>query len=275
MASSYTGLGTELMTTGENAGTWGTTTNTNLQIIEQISGGYTAQSIAGSAQTTTLSVSDGSTGAVLAHRVIEFTGTITGNQIVTIPLDVQQLYVIKNGTSGAYTVQFKYVSGSGDSVTWGSSDKGTNLIYSGTVSAATEGAVLGIPSIAISLASFKTSDFDLAKTVAIDTVKHVLRYSLPKGTLLNVNVPCCDKDQINGTRVTKQGNQYFVDEYEKRTDPSHKDYYWIKGEIIDDDSSIDYDGKAISENYISITPIHFKLTNEQYLKELVSQFTDE
>ena len=72
MASSYTGLGTELMTTGENAGTWGTTTNTNLQIIEQISGGYTAQSIAGSADTTTLSVSDGSTGAVLGHRIIEF-----------------------------------------------------------------------------------------------------------------------------------------------------------------------------------------------------------
>jgi len=129
MASSYTGLGTELMTTGENAGTWGTTTNTNLQILEQISGGYTAQDIAGSADTTTLSVSDGSTGAVLAHRVIEFTGTITGNQIVTIPLDVQQLYVIKNGTSGAYTVQFKYVSGSGSSVTWAATDKGTKLIY--------------------------------------------------------------------------------------------------------------------------------------------------
>jgi len=129
MASSFTGLGTELMTTGENAGTWGTTTNTNLQIIEQISGGYTAQSIAGSAQTTTLSVSDGSTGAVLAHRVIEFTGTITGNQIVTIPLDVQQLYVVKNGTSGAYTVQFKYVSGSGSSVTFAATDKGTKLLY--------------------------------------------------------------------------------------------------------------------------------------------------
>jgi hypothetical protein len=129
MASSYTGLGTELMTTGENAGTWGTTTNTNLQILEQISGGYTAQSLAGGVQTTTLSVSDGSTGAVLAHRVIEFTGTITGNQTVTIPLDVQQMYVVKNNTSGAYTVNFKYVSGSGSSVTWGTSDKGTKLIY--------------------------------------------------------------------------------------------------------------------------------------------------
>ena len=125
MASSYTGLGTELMTTGENAGTWGTTTNTNLQIIEQISGGYTEQDIAGSADTTTLSVSDGSTGAVLGHRIIKFTGTITGNQIVTIPLDVQQMYVLVNGTSGAYTVQFKYASGSGSSVTFAATDKGT------------------------------------------------------------------------------------------------------------------------------------------------------
>ena len=129
MASSYTGLGTELMTTGENAGTWGSTTNTNLQIIEQIAGGYTAQSIAGGVQTTTLSVSDGSTGAVLGHRVIEFTGTITGNQTITIPLDVQQLYVLKNGTSGAYTVNFKYASGSGSSVTFAATDKGTKIVY--------------------------------------------------------------------------------------------------------------------------------------------------
>ena len=129
MASSFTGLGTELMTTGENAGTWGTTTNTNLQIIEQLAGGYIEQDIAGSADTTTLPVSDGSTGAVLAHRIIKFTGTITGNQIVTIPLDVQQLYVLVNGTSGAYTVQFKYASGSGSSVTFAATDKGTKLVY--------------------------------------------------------------------------------------------------------------------------------------------------
>ena len=129
MASSFTGLGTELMTTGENAGTWGSTTNTNLQIIEQISGGYVEQSIAGGVQTTTLSVSDGSTGATLGHRIIKFTGTITGNQTVTIPLDVQQMYVLVNGTSGAYTVNFKYVSGSGSSVTFAATDKGTKLVY--------------------------------------------------------------------------------------------------------------------------------------------------
>jgi hypothetical protein len=129
MASTYTGLGTELMTTGENASTWGTKTNTNLNIIEQISGGYIEKSIAGSAQTTTLSVSDGSTGAEFSHRVLKFTGTITGNQVVTIPLDVQQMYILVNGTSGAYTVQFKYASGSGSSLTFATTDKGTKIVY--------------------------------------------------------------------------------------------------------------------------------------------------
>ena len=127
MASTYTGLGVQLMTTGEKAGTWGTLTNTNWNIMEQISGGYTAQAL--SSTPTTLSVSDGTAGATLAHRIIEFTGTIGENFVVTIPLDVQTFYIIKNGTSGAYTVQFKYVSGSGSSVTWSTTDKGTKLIY--------------------------------------------------------------------------------------------------------------------------------------------------
>ena len=129
MASTYTALGVELMATGENAGTWGTKTNTNLNIIEQISGGFSAQSIAGGAQTTDLSVSDGSTGAVMAHRMIEFTGTITGNQIVTIPLDAQTFYFLRNSTSGAYTVQFKYITGSGDTFTFGATDKGDQLVF--------------------------------------------------------------------------------------------------------------------------------------------------
>jgi len=129
MASTYTPLGVELMATGENAGTWGTKTNTNLQIIEQISGGFTQQSIAGGAQTTTLSVSDGSTGAVLSHRMIEFTGSISGNQIVTIPLDVQTFYILRNSTSGSHTVQFKYVSGSGSSFTFAADDKGDQFLF--------------------------------------------------------------------------------------------------------------------------------------------------
>ncbi len=129
MASTYTPLGIELQATGENAGTWGTKTNTNLQIIEQISGGFSAQSIAGGAQTTALSVSDGSTGAVMSHRMIEFTGSISGNQIVTIPLDAQTFYFLRNSTSGAYTVQFKYASGSGDTFTFSATDKGDQLVF--------------------------------------------------------------------------------------------------------------------------------------------------
>jgi len=136
MASTYTPLGVELMATGENAGTWGTKTNTNLQIIEQIAGGYVVQTLnagGAGANTTTLSVSDGSTGATLATRTIilgaESPQTISGNKIVTIPLDVESFYFIKNSTSGSYTVQLKYASGSGDSVTWAVGDKGWKIIY--------------------------------------------------------------------------------------------------------------------------------------------------
>jgi len=129
MASTYTALGVELMATGENAGTWGTKTNTNLNIVEQIAGGFTTQAVGDSGTPTALTVSDGSTGATLSHRVIELTGSISGARVVTIPLDVQTFYIIKNSTSGAYTVQFKYASGSGDTVTWSATDKGTKIIY--------------------------------------------------------------------------------------------------------------------------------------------------
>jgi hypothetical protein len=145
MASTYTPLGIELQATGENAGTWGTKTNTNLQLIEQISGGFTQQSIAGGAQTTALSVSDGSTGAVMAHRMIEFTGTISGNQIVTIPLDAQNFYILRNSTSGSHTVQFKYASGSGSTFTFSATDKGDKIVFA----AANDGTNPDIKTLAI------------------------------------------------------------------------------------------------------------------------------
>ena len=126
MASTYTPLGVELQATGENAGTWGTKTNTNLELVEQISGGFTTQAVSDSGDTD-LSVTDGGTGATLAHRIIEFTGSLTGSRNVTIPKDVQQFYVLKNSTSGSQNVVFKYVSGSGDSVTIGPS--AVKLVY--------------------------------------------------------------------------------------------------------------------------------------------------
>ena len=129
MASTYTPLGIEKMATGENAGTWGTKTNANLDLIEQILGGYKAVSIAGGAQTTALTVADGALTGTAQARMIEFTGSITGNQIVTIPLDIENFYILKNTTSGAYTVQFKYVSGSGDTFTFAATNKGTAILF--------------------------------------------------------------------------------------------------------------------------------------------------
>ena len=131
MASTYTGLGVQLMTTGEKAGTWGTLTNTNWNIIEQISGGFTQQAVTDGADTD-LSVNDGTTGATLAHRVIEFTGSLSASRNVTIPLDVQTFYIIKNSCDDS--VVFKYVSGSGNSVTFAA---GATKIVSATANDAT------------------------------------------------------------------------------------------------------------------------------------------
>jgi len=129
MASTYTPLGIEKMATGENAGTWGTKTNANLDLIEQVLGGYKAVSIAGGAQTTALTVADGALTGTAQARMIEFTGSITGNQIVTIPLDIENFYILKNTTSGTYTVQFKYASGSGDTFTFATTNKGTAILF--------------------------------------------------------------------------------------------------------------------------------------------------
>jgi len=128
MPSTYTPLGTQLMATGENAGTWGTKTNTNLQIIEQISGGYISQACSTTGDTL-LAVSDGSTGAALATRVIELTAALAGNITVSLPLDVENWFIVKNSTTNAYTVEFQYTSGSGSSVTWSTTDKGTKIVY--------------------------------------------------------------------------------------------------------------------------------------------------
>jgi len=131
MASTFSDLGIELMATGENSGTWGTKTNTNLQIVEKAIAGYVEKSIAGGAQTTTLSITDGDateSTSVARHAVIKLTGTITGNQVVTVPDSIEKVYIVVNGTSGAFTVQFKTASGSG--VTFATSDKSTKLLFS-------------------------------------------------------------------------------------------------------------------------------------------------
>jgi hypothetical protein len=129
MASTYTDLGIELMATGENAGQWGTKTNANLSLIEQLTGGYNSQAVTDSGTPTALTIADGALTGTAQHRIIELTGSISGARVVTFPLLTENFYIIKNTTSGAYTVQLKAVSGSGATVTFSATDKGYKFIY--------------------------------------------------------------------------------------------------------------------------------------------------
>ena len=155
------------------------------------------------------------------------------------------------------------------------SNLGDNIIYSGTVAAAIEGAMFDIPSIAVSLDSHKPIDYNCAKYFSALVVKNVLKNDLPRGLVLNVNIPNVKKNQINGIRITKQGNQSFEDEYEKEADNEGVSEYMIRGRIVDNDSSVDYDGKAVKENYVSITPIKYNLTENSYLDKLMINFSNE
>ncbi|MCH7763594.1 MAG: 5'/3'-nucleotidase SurE [Candidatus Marinimicrobia bacterium] len=150
------------------------------------------------------------------------------------------------------------------------SNTGNNIIYSGTVSAATEGTMLDIPSIAVSLNSFEDSDFTGAQSVAKAVVLKVFENGLSKKTLLNVNVPSIPENEIKGYKITQQGNAVFKDRFEKREDPRGNTYYWMTGKMIDPDLEIDNDQKAVSDGFVSITPIHYRLTNHDFLDELNS-----
>ena len=125
MASTYTDIGTELMTTGENAGNWGTKTNTNLQILEEALRGYVSQSIAGGVQTTALTYTDGTVGDAARNMVIALTGTITGKSNCNVTAK-EKMWVIDNQTLELY-VNIKVSGQTG--VTWGASDKGTKILY--------------------------------------------------------------------------------------------------------------------------------------------------
>ena len=128
MASSYsTDLKLELMVTGENSGTWGDKTNTNLNLLQQAIAGYQSVSIAGGAQTTALAMTD-ATISNARNAVIELTGTITGNQVVTVPDGIEKVWYVYNNTTGSFTVQFKTVTGTG--ITFATTDKSTKVLYS-------------------------------------------------------------------------------------------------------------------------------------------------
>uniref|UniRef100_A0A832G7U4 5'-nucleotidase SurE n=1 Tax=Ignavibacterium album TaxID=591197 RepID=A0A832G7U4_9BACT len=148
------------------------------------------------------------------------------------------------------------------------SNTAINIIYSGTVSAAREAAIMDVPSIAISVTSHSVMDFSFAAKVAKMLSLEVNKRGLPKGTMLNVNVPNLPEEQIAGILVTKQGKSKWDDIYEKRVDPYGRNYYWLTGNLVEVDHSLEYDQAAIRNNYVSVTPIHFDLTDYKTFEEM-------
>ncbi len=145
---------------------------------------------------------------------------------------------------------------------------GVNVIYSGTVSAATEAAVLGIPAIAFSMDSFNPGDLSAATTCVPRIVAQVAKHGLPPGLCLNVNIPCLPADEIRGIRITRQGSMKCLERYDRRIDPRNHLYYWLLNSAIQPDDDPDADSAALAEGYISITPIHHDLTNYPMLQRL-------
>lgn len=150
------------------------------------------------------------------------------------------------------------------------SNTAINIIYSGTVSAAREAAIMDVPAIAISVTSHEATDFRYAAKVAKMLALKVKEFGLPRGTLLNVNVPNFPEEEIAGLLLTKQSKAKWDDIYEKRTDPYGKDYYWLTGNLVDIKEESDTDQIAIKNKFVSVTPIHFDLTDYETFEKMKS-----
>lgn len=141
------------------------------------------------------------------------------------------------------------------------SNLGTDVLYSGTVSAAIEGALHGLPALAMSLDSWQVFDFTPAAKTARRIVETMIAKQLPPNTLLNVNVPALPENQLKGMKITKLGVRSYENTFERRLDPRGRTYYWMSGHVSESDNDPDSDIIAVKNGNISVTPIHFDLTN--------------
>jgi 5'-nucleotidase len=148
---------------------------------------------------------------------------------------------------------------------------GTDVLYSGTVSAAIEGVILGVPSMAISLASWDYEDYSVSADIVYTLIEHIFKnkFKLPAGTLLNVNIPPVKKEDIIGYKVTMLGAREYENRFEKRFDPRGNPYYWAVGKLLPfKEKDPDFDVVAVEKNYVSLTPIQFDLTNYKIIQEI-------
>ena len=172
MASSFSTLGIELIATGEASGLWGDKTNVNLQMFQEITSGYVAKSIAGSSQTTALSITNATVGSDARQAVIELTGTITGNQIVTVPDSLEKVYIVKNATSGSHTVQFKTASGTG--VTFAATEKTSKLVFADGTNIVDTGFALGVAADDISTGDAAVTIATSSGDITIDSPADII-----------------------------------------------------------------------------------------------------
>ncbi|MCF8720231.1 5'/3'-nucleotidase SurE [Nitrospina gracilis] len=145
---------------------------------------------------------------------------------------------------------------------------GTSIIYSGTVSAATEAATMGLPAIAVSLDSWESRDFSVATEFIRKLYPLVLEHGLPEGVSLNVNIPAVPREKIKGVAVTRQGKSRVIEKFDKRVDPRNNIYYWLAGEMTFMEVEPGTDCEMVRENYISVTPIHYDLTRHDALDRI-------
>lgn len=145
---------------------------------------------------------------------------------------------------------------------------GDDVTYSGTVAAAAEGCLMGIPSLAVSLASWDPDGFETPARVVRGLVEQILRHSLPTGTMLNVNIPDLPHADLRGIRITRLGRRVYPDVIEEKRDPRGKPIYWIGGETPSWEREEGVDFVAVDEGCVSITPMHLDLTNHGMLETL-------
>lgn len=149
------------------------------------------------------------------------------------------------------------------------SNSSINVIYSGTMSAAVEAGTLGIPAIGFSLMDFSMeANFNHSKKFVKKITQEVLKNGLPKGVVLNVNIPKLGENEIRGIKVCRQANAHWIGIFDKRTNPLGRDYYWMTGELVNMDNKDDTDEWALKEGYISVVPVQYDLTAHQAIEGL-------
>ena len=148
------------------------------------------------------------------------------------------------------------------------SNLGKNIIYSGTVAAAIEGAMQNIPSIAFSIDSFNPKSFYTSKIIIHKIINLAVKNEITENFIWNVNIPNCGIDQFKGIKVTSQGNQYFNDDFDTRLDPKGNEYHWMVGNMVDDDSTFESDSYAVKNDYASISPIGFNLSCSKEIEKI-------